>query len=158
MKNSIFIRTFFLISLVLVVTESFGQTDLKSKLFKDFVKIENGKYTAELNGFVVAMKANTLEVKIIAACPTSVMSRDNFILTLSAFGNSIIANVLKNLNDQGNDELVLIRRDKAIGPADITIKIEMDAKGLTYKTTAKGNKVGFEGGNTLSWDQFFLEN
>ncbi len=154
MKNSILIRTCLLISFVLVVTQSFGQTDLKSKLFKDFVKIENGKYTAELNGFVVAIKANTLEVKITASCPISVMSRDNFVLTFSAFGNSIIASALKNINDQGNDELVLERRDKPIGPADITIHIEMNANGLNYKVTAKG----YESSNTLTWDQFFLQN
>lgn len=154
MKNSILIKTYLLINLVLVVAQSFGQADLKSKLFKDFVKTENGKYIAELNGFVVAIKANTLEVKITASCPDAVMSRDNFIFTFSAFGNSMIASALKNTNDQGNDELVLVRRDKPIGPADITIQIEMNTKGLKYKVTAKG----YEGTNTLTWDQFFLDN
>jgi hypothetical protein len=154
MKNTILIRTCFLISLFLIVTQSFGQTDFKSKLFKDFVKTENGKYTAEENGFVVSMKANILEVKITASCPTSVMSRDNFILTFSSFGNCMIASALKNINDQGNEELVLVRRDKPIGPADITIQIEMNVNGLNYKVTAKG----YQGSNTLTWDQFFFAN
>ena len=154
MKNSNLIKTCLVISLVLIVVPSFGQTDLKSKLFKDFVKTENGKYTVEENGFVVAIKANILEVKITASCPTTVMSRDNFILTFSAFGNSMIASALKSINDQGNDELVLIRRDKALKPADITIQIEMNANGLNYKVIAKG----YTGSNTLTWDQFFFSN
>jgi hypothetical protein len=134
--------------------QSFGQTDLKSKLFRDVVKTENGKYTVEENGFVVAIKANILEVKITASCPTTVMSRDNFIITFSAFGNSMIASALKSINDQGNDELVLIRRDKALKPADITIEIEMNANGLNYKVIAKG----YTGSNSLTWDQFFFTN
>ena len=154
MKNSFLIRICLLACLILVGTKSFGQTDLKSKLFKDFVKTENSKYTAELTGFVEAIKANSLEVKITASCPTSVMSRDNFILVFSAFGNSMIASALKNINDQGNEELVLKRRDKPIGPTDINIQIEMNANGLNYKVIEKG----YTGSNTLTWEQFFLEN
>ena len=142
------------ICLFLLMKQSFGQTDLKTKLFKDIVKTENGNYIAEENGFVVAMKANILEVKITASCPVSVMSRDNFLLTYSAFGNSIIASALKSINDQGNDELILIRRDKAIRPADITIEIEMNTNGLNYKVTASG----YTGSNKLTWDQFFFSN
>lgn len=154
MKNSTLIRTCLSIILILVVSQVIGQTDLKSKLFRDFVKTENGKYTAEENGFVVALKANILEVKITASCPVTVMSRDNFILTFSAFGNSMIASALKNINDQGNEELVLERRDKAIKDADISIQIEMNANGLKYKVIAKG----YTGSNSLTWDQFFFAN
>ncbi len=154
MKNSILIRICLLLSLIFNIALSFSQTDLKSKLFKDFVKTENGKYTTEQNGFVVALKAHILEVKITASCPAAVMSRDNFILIFSAFGNSMITSALKSINDQGNDELILVRREKPIGPADINIEIEMDSNGLKYKVIAKG----YTGSNTLTWDQFIFSN
>ena len=154
MRNSILIKTCLLLSLVFVASLSFGQTDIKSKLFKDIVKTENGNYIVEENGFIVALKANILEVKITASCPVSVMSRDNFILIFSAFGNSMIVSALKSINDQGNDELILVRRDKAIGPADMTIQIEMDSNGLKYKVIAKG----YTESNTLTWDQFVFSN
>jgi hypothetical protein len=67
--------------------------------------------------------------------------------------NAITASTLKNKGLTGNEDLHLTMRDKQVAPADITIQIEMNQEGLTYKVNAKG----YQGSNKIEWDQFFFE-
>jgi phage tail sheath gpL-like len=132
---------------------SFGQATLKAKLLKDIVKNENGKFTLEEYGFIVTLEANLLEVKVTSVAPSNLISRDNFISVSSSMANAILASTLKSKGITGNDDLHLNIRDKQIAPADITIQIELNPDGLTYKVNAKG----YQGSNNLGWDQFFFE-
>jgi phage tail sheath gpL-like len=90
---------------------------------------------------------------VTSVAPSNLISRDNFISISSSMANAITATTLKNKGITGNDDLHLIVRDKQVAPADITIQIEMNPDGLTYKVNAKG----YEGSNNFGWDQFFLE-
>ena len=139
--------------IVLLSVKSFGQADLKTELLKDIVKIENGKFTLEEYGFIVTLEANLLEVKVTSAAPSNMISRDNFISISSSMANAILASTLKSKGITGNDDLHLIMRDKQVAPSDITIQIELNQSGLTYKVNAKG----YQGGNNMGWDQFFFE-
>jgi hypothetical protein len=139
--------------IVLLSVKSFGQADLKTELLKDIVKIENGKFTLEEYGFIVTLEANLLEVKVTSAAPSNMISRDNFISISSSMANAILASTLKSKGITGNDDLHLIMRDKQVAPSDITIQIELNQAGLTYKVNAKG----YQGGNNMGWDQFFFE-
>jgi hypothetical protein len=139
--------------ILLLSVKSFGQSELKTKLLKDIVKIENGKFTLEEYGFIVTLEANLLEVKVTSEAPSNMISRDNFISLSSSMSNAIVASTLKSKGITGNDDLHLIMRDKQVAPADITIQIELNPAGLTYKVSAKG----YQGGNNLGWDQFFFE-
>ena len=81
------------------------------------------------------------------------ISRDNFISISSSMANAILASTLKSKGITGNDDLHLNMRDKQVAPVDITIQIELNQAGLTYKVNAKG----YQGGNNMGWDQFFFE-
>jgi hypothetical protein len=155
MKNLVLNRMILpLCIIVLLSVKSFGQADLKTKLLKDIVKIENGKFTLEEYGFIVSLEANLLEVKVTSAAPSNMISRDNFISISSSMANAILASTLKSKGITGNDDLHLNMRDKQVAPVDITIQIELNPDGLTYKV----NAIGYQGSNKLGWDQFFFEN
>lgn len=139
--------------MALSVTTCFGQADIKTRLLKDVVKTENGKYSIEEIGFIVTLEANVLEVEITASSPSNLMSRDNFSLISSSLSNALISSTLKMNSLTGNSELVVVRREKPVKPADITVHIEMKAEGVSYKVTMKG----FSMDNKMTWDQFFFE-
>jgi phage tail sheath gpL-like len=154
MKNLFLNRILLLICIVILSSlKSFGQADIKAKLLKDIVKTENGKFTLEEYGFLVTLEANILEVKVTSDAPVNLISRDNFISISSSMVNAITASTLKNKGLTGNEDLHLTMRDKQVAPADITIQIEMNQEGLTYKVNAKG----YQGSNKIEWDQFFFE-
>jgi hypothetical protein len=131
--------------IVLLSVKSFGQAYLKTELLKDIVKIENGNFTLEEYGFIVTLETNLLEVKVTSAAPSNIISRDNFISISSSMANAILASTLKSKGMTGNDDLHLIMRDKQVAPSDITIQIELNQAGLTYKVNAKD----YQGGNNL---------
>ena len=154
MKNLFLNRILLLICIVILSSlKSFGQADIKAKLLKDIVKTENGKFTLEEYGFLVTLEANILEVKVTSDAPVNLISRDNFISISSSMVNAITASTLKNKVLTGNEDLHQTMRDKQVAPADITIQIEMNQEGLTYKVNAKG----YQGSNKIEWDQFFFE-
>ena len=154
MKKFVLTRVILLLCPILLLSvKSFGQSDLKTKLLKDIVKTENGKMTLEEYGFIVTLEANLLEIKVTSSAPSNMISRDNFISISSSMANAILASTLKSKGITGNDDLHLIMRDNQIAPADITIQIELNPDGLTYKVNSKG----YQGSNKLGWDQFFFE-
>jgi hypothetical protein len=154
MKNLSLNRIYLLIFILIIFSlNSFGQANFKTKLLKDIVKTENGKFTLEEYGFIVTLEANFLEVKVTSSAPSSLTSHDNFLALSSSMANAIMSTTLKNKSLTGNDDLHLIIRDKPVAPADITIQIEMKQDGLYYKVSSKG----YEGSNNFGWDQFFFE-
>jgi len=86
---------------------------------------------------IVTFEANLLEVKVTSNAPSNMISRDNFISISSSMANAIVASTLKSKGITGNDDLHLIMRDKQVAPADITILIELNPAGLTYKGQCK---------------------
>jgi len=60
--------------ILLLSVKSFGQAELKTKLLKIIVKIENGKFTLEEYGFIVTFEANWLEVKVTSNAPSNMIS------------------------------------------------------------------------------------
>lgn len=137
--------------LVMPVTNSFGQPDVKSRLLKNVVRTENGKFIAEEYGSIVNIKTNFLEVQITATAPVNIISRDNFISIYSEMAISILSSALKDINIQPNDAFNLIRHGKLQKPAEIIIQIDMSKDGLSYKV----NSGSSSSSNTLSWDQFY---
>lgn len=153
MKKSILFVTIMVISLlVLPMTNSFGQPDVKSRLLKNVVKTENDKFVAEEYGSVVNIKTNILEVKITAIAPMNFISRDNFISIYSEMAISILSSALRDIQIVPNDAFNLIRHPKFEEPAKVIIQIEMSVEGLSYKVNS-GNS--YSSSNKLSWDQFF---
>ena len=132
--------------------KSFGQSDIKTRLLKDVVKTENGRFTLQQFGFLVTIEANILEVKITSTAPANLISRDNFLNISSSLANGILASTLKLNNLTGNQDLHLVLREVPVKAPDITINITMKADGISYKATAKG----YEGSNDMGWDQFIF--
>jgi hypothetical protein len=156
MRKSFFHITLMVISLaILTITSSYGQPDVKSRLLKNIVKTENGKFIAEEYGSLVDVKANFLEVEITATAPANIMSHDNFISIYSEMGISVLSSTLKDIEAKPNDAFQLIRHSKLQKPANIIIRIEMNKDGLNYKVNSG---TSYSSSNTLSWDQFFSGN
>jgi hypothetical protein len=153
MKKSILSATLVaLFLLVLPITNSFGQPDIKARLLQNVVKTENGKFIAEEYGSIVNIKTNLLEVKITATAPADIISRDSFISIYSEMGISILSSALKDINIEPNEAFNLIRHGKSAEPPKVVIQIEMSKTGLSYKVNSG---TSFSSSNTLSWDQFF---
>jgi hypothetical protein len=150
-KSILYISLMVICLLVLPVTNSFGQPDVKSRLLKNVVRTENGKFIAEEYGSIVNIKTNFLEVQITATAPVNIISRDNFISIYSEMAISILSSALKDINIKPNDAFNLIRHGKLQKPAEIIIQIDMSKDGLSYKVNS-GNSSS---SNTLSWDQFY---
>lgn len=153
MKRSIFPTLFIVASITLLTpTMLSGQSDVRTRLMKDIVKTDNGRYTYQQFGFLVTLEANIVEVKITSSAPTNLINRDNFINISSSLANGILSSTLKLNNMTGNQDLYLVLREVPVGAPDITINITMNADGISYKATAKG----YEGSNQFSWDQFLF--
>jgi len=151
-KSILYVSLMAICLLVLPVTNSFGQPDVKSRLLKNVVKTENGKFIAEEYGSIVNIKTNFLEVQITAIAPMNIISRDNFISIYSEMAISILSSALKDINIQPNDAFNLIRHEKRQEPAKVIIQIDMTKDGLNYKVNS-GNS--YSSSNTLSWNQFY---
>jgi hypothetical protein len=150
-KSILYISLMAICLLVLPVTNSFGQPDVKSRLLKNIVKTENGKFIAEEYGSIVNIKTNFLEVQITATAPANIISRDNFISIYSEMAISILSSALKDINIKPNDAFNLIRHGKLQKPAAIIIQIDMSKDGLSYKVNSENSSSS----NMLSWDQFY---
>lgn len=78
MKRLVSIGLILVICLSLLSSEkSFGQSDVKTRLLKDVVKTENGRFTFQQFGFLVTIEVNILEVKITLTAPASLFDRLN---------------------------------------------------------------------------------
>ena len=151
-KSILYVFFMAIFLLILPVTSSFGQPDVKSRLLKSVVKTENNKFIAEEYGSIVNIQTNFLEVKITATAPVDIISRDNFISIYSEMAISILSSALKDINIVPNDAFNLIRHAKNQEPAKIIIQIEMTKDGLSYKVNSG---TSYSSSNKLSWDQFF---
>lgn len=153
MKKTLLLLT--LLSICLFISSesnSFGQTDAKSLLLKDLVRIENGKFIAEEYGSFSDFKNKKYEVGITAVAPVDMTSRDNFISIYSSVSIIVLSVCLKNNEIETNDEFHLFRHDKINVPLNISIQIEFTKEGISYQIVTTIDN--YKSSNTLIWYEF----
>ena len=116
----------------------FAQKDIKATLLRDIVKVENGMFSIQEFG-ILATFNKKFEVKITAAAPESLMSRDNFLRYYGAFSSSVLTTYLSQEGVKAPDDLHIILKDKPGDPIDIEVTITMSEKGVDYVVVTKNS-------------------
>jgi hypothetical protein len=115
------------------------QRDIKAILSRDIVKVENGMYSIEECGILGTFDKD-FQVKVMAAAPITLLSRDNFLRFYGALSSSIFATYLSQEGIKAPDDLHIALKDKPGDPIDIAVTITMSEKGIDYTVVTKNSK------------------
>lgn len=149
MKSFTKISALILLGLLLSFN-SFAQKDYSAKLKKDLVTITAGKFTTTDYMYLTFANGNTAQVKISAICPTTVMSRDNFI---SAYTTYSLILLLATFEQAGLGMPAIKDLDELIGNPDLTYNFVMAKNGMQIQI------ISSEGTNnvTMTWEELYKD-
>jgi|GEM_PF-1295836 len=152
MKPLIWIKSLLIIVIIMITINSYSQTDWKTKLTTDIVKLENNKYSVEEFMLVKIDEETTIQFKTSAVAPVDVISRDNFVSIYSTYG---VIFLIAILNESGTDisNLDIKELDELIGQPDISIHFEMTKNGIQIQLIIDEETTR----QTMTWEDVFKE-
>lgn len=137
-------------TLSLISISAFSQTEWKTRLLKDIVKVENGNYSVEEYTLVKINEKNSIQFKTSAVAPVNVISRDKFVSFYSTY-EIVILYALMNKNVTDFTSIDMEKLDELIGQPDITLHFEMTKNGIQIQITTEGETVK----QTMTWDDIY---
>ena len=123
--------------------------DWKTKILKDVVTVQSGKYTMTEYTLVTFSNGNTVQVKTFAEAPaTGVISRDYFVEVATTIKTYILMEFKKQ-----DSELKTQTLDEMIGKPDLTMNFFMSKNGIQVETLANGETER----KTILWSELLKD-
>ncbi len=146
-----FSKIFALIILGLFLSfNSFAQKDYSAKLKKNLVTITEGKYSTMDYMYLTFSNGNNAQVKISAICPTTVMSRDNFISLYTTYSLILL---LATFEQAGLGMPDIKDLDELIGEPDLTYNFVMAKNGMQIQIISSDGTKNV----TMTWDELYKD-
>lgn len=144
-----------------------AETDIEKKLFKEIVKVEDGKMTSTEYGLLSfpLLSDERTQYKLYAEAPADgVISRDNFIgititmqamilFQMAAVAHSEYAITCAEFTENPTEVFDIDELDEPIGKVDLEINFYMNKGGLQIEVV--NTKNGTTNRNTMTWAEVF---